>query len=80
MAKAYALREDVKDTFSDAAVTAGGRELPIGQLLQDNDGVIVTDDPVEQEALETVPALKNVPVPDPPKAKSKPKGDDKDKE
>jgi len=61
--QAFALKETIKD-FAGGSITIAphGRTLDVKARLGDN-GVIVTNDPMEIAALNAYPALKSVPVP-----------------
>ena len=63
--RAFALKETLSDDFSGGTVTVApdGRTLNVKARLDNNNGVIVTNDHNEIVALENYPALKSVPVP-----------------
>lgn len=62
--RAFALKESAVESFVDAAVSVGGEQLRVGELLEQGDGVIVVDRVAEADALADVDVLKEVPVPD----------------
>ncbi len=62
---AYALRESVDPEGFDGAIAVGeGLSLNVGELLRDNNGVYVTDDPQEIEVLDGYSHVKRVSLDD----------------
>lgn len=61
--RAFALKDSITELRVGVTSLPDGHTLDWGARLSNNDGVIVTSDPVEIRTLEHVPELKSVPVP-----------------